>query len=230
MNDIIEEFLMNPLFGMSLTILTYYLGAIISGKAKTPICNPLLLSVIMTILVLKIFHIPMEYYKNGGNVIQLLLAPATTVLAYSIYKQIDLLKEYFLPVLLGCMVGSLTALSSVLILSHMFHLDEVMIVSILPKSVTAPIAVEISSSYGGVSSITVIAVAISGITGAVLSPLFIKLLRIKNKVASGVAIGTCSHAFGTSKALEIGETEGAMSGISIGITGMLTVFIILFMK
>lgn len=229
MKEIMGNILMNPLFGISLTISAYYLGTLIKGKFNHPLCSPLLLSVIFIGVVIKGLDIPMEYYNEGGDIITLFLAPATTVLAYSIYNQIELLKQYFIPVIAGCLVGTVTALSSVILLSKLFGLDDLTISSILPKSVTAPIAIEISQNMGGLASITVIAVAVSGLTGAVLAPLFIKLLRIKNNVASGVAIGTCSHAFGTSKAIEIGEEQGAMSGISIGIVGIFTVVISLFL-
>lgn len=229
MTEIIKDTLTNPLFGISLTIFCFYLGKMISDKIKLSIANPLVFSVILITIIIKVFKIPIDYYNIGGEIITLFMAPATTVLAYYIYKQMEMLKKYFIPVIVGCLVGTLTSLASVILLSNLFGLNEVMLISLLPKSVTAPIALELSKSLGGISAITFLSVAISGLTGAVFAPLFIKILRIKNSIAAGVAIGTCSHAFGTSKAIEIGETEGAMSGLSIGIAGILTVIISLFL-
>lgn len=229
MTEIITNLLMNPLFGIALTIFAFYLGRQISNKVKLSIFNPLILSIILIIIIIKIFNIPIKYYNNGGNIITMFLAPATTALAYYIYKQIEMLKKYFIPVIAGCFVGSATSLISVTVLSKLFGLEEVMLISLLPKSVTAPIAIDISNSLGGMTSITFLAVALSGLFGAVFAPLLIKIFRIKNSVAAGVAIGTCSHAFGTSKAIEIGEVEGAMSGLSIGIAGILTVIISMFL-
>lgn len=224
------ETIQSPLFGISLTIFTYFIGKMINKKFNNPILNPMIISVILIILVLKIFKIPMEYYQNGGEVINLFLTPATAALAYSIYHQLDVLKKYFIPVVVGSFVGAFTSVVSVLLLSKAFGLSEEITWSLFPKSVTVPIAVDVSSGLGGIPSITVLAVAISGMTGCVFAPLFIRFFRIREKTAAGVGIGTASHGLGTSKALEIGEVEGAMSGISIGITGIMTVIISLFFQ
>ena len=222
--------LSSPLFGITLTIFTYYIGKLINRKLKNPIFNPMIISVILIIAFLKICNIPMEYYQSGGEIINLFLAPATAVLAYSIYSQIELLKKYLIPVIVGSLAGSITSVLSIVFLSRAFGLSDEITWSLFPKSVTVPIAVDISTGLGGIPSITVLAVSISGMTGCVFAPYFIKLFRVKKHTAAGVAIGTCSHGLGTSKALEIGEVEGAMSGISIGITGVFTVIISLFFQ
>ena len=226
----LNEAIISPLFGITLTLFTYFIGRLINKRFKYSLLNPMIIALVLIIAVIKIFDIPMEYYQNGGQVISLFLGPATAVLAYSIYGQIDLLKKYLLPVILGSLMGSLTAVFSILLMSHLFGLSEEVTWSLFPKSVTVPIAVEVSSGLGGIPSITVLAVSITGITGALMSPLLIKFFRVKKRTAAGVAIGTSSHGFGTSKALEIGEVEGAMSGISIGITGLMTVIISLFFQ
>ena len=137
------------------------------------------------------------------------------------------MKRYFIPVLAGCLAGSLTSMLSAWGLCRLFGLNDSLTASMIPKSVTTPIAMEVSGKLGGVPSITVAAVVVTGIFGAALSPLLVKLFRVRNPVAAGVAIGTCSHAAGTSRALEMGEVQGAMSGISIGVSGLLTVLIAL---
>ena len=170
-----------------------------------------------------IFHIPLEEFNKGGDFIAFFLIPATAALALSIYRQVWLLKRNFLPIIIGSAVGSLVSMGSVYGLCRLFRLDEVLTYSLIPKSVTTPIAMDVSLQLGGEPSITVAAVVVTGITGAILAPAFIRLFRVNNPIAAGVAIGTCSHALGTAKALEIGEVEGAMSGIAIGVSGILTV-------
>ena len=213
----------SPLFGIMLSILAYGLGVLINRKPRCAAANPLLIAILLVIGVLVAFRIPLESYQRGGDFIALFLAPATASLAVSIYRQLPLLKKNLLPVLAGCGTGSLASMGSVWLLCRLFRLDEALTASLLPKSVTTPIAIEIASQYGGIPSITVAIVVLTGILGAAAAPALIRLFRIRNPVEAGLAIGTCSHAVGTSKALELGEAEGAMSSIAIGVSGLLTV-------
>lgn len=224
-----EQLLSNPLFGIILSIGVYQLTSWLRIKTKSSFCNPLLLSIFIIIFLLVVLDIPLDSYQQGGNVISMFLAPATTVLSYSIYKQFHILKKHFLPIACGCFVGSITSMSSAYLLSKLFGLEETLARSFIPKSVTTPIAMEISKQLGGTVAITVSIVVITGIMGAIIAPFLIKLLHIKNPVAIGVAIGTSSHAVGTTKAVELGEIEGAMSGIAIGISGIITVILSLFL-
>lgn len=213
----------SPLFGIMLSILAYGLGVLINRKTRCAAANPLLIAILLVIGVLVAFRIPLESYQRGGDFIALFLAPATASLAVSIYRQLPLLKKNLLPVLAGCGTGSLASMGSVWLLCRLFRLDEALTASLLPKSVTTPIAIEIASQYGGIPSITVAIVVLTGILGAAAAPALIRLFRIRNPVEAGLAIGTCSHAVGTSKALELGGAEGAMSSIAIGVSGLLTV-------
>lgn len=217
-----------PLFGVSSTILAYTVGKYVQQKFRTPIANPVLIADILLILLLVICQIPYENYAAGGKMIEFFLAPATAALAVKIYEQWKLLKENWLPVLAGCAVGSAVSMLSVLGLCRMFFLDDAVTRSLLPKSVTTAIAVPIAQESGGIVSITVAALLLTGILGAVFSPLLLKVFRVRSKVAAGVAIGTSSHALGTTKALEIGDVEGAMSGIAIGVAGLITVIYSIF--
>lgn len=219
----------SPMFGILLCIITFKAGLIINQKLKSPLANPLLIAITLIIMVLKIFHIPLDSFNRGGNIISMFLAPATAVLALAIYRQIDHLKKHFWPIIIGSLVGSVTSISSIFLLCKMFRLDETLIASLVPKSVTTPIAMEISRQGGGIIPVTVAAVILTGIAGAVLAPTLIKLFKVDHPVAAGVAIGTSSHAVGTSKAIEIGETTGAMSGIAIGAAGIITVILSLFL-
>lgn len=223
-----NEFLNSPFFGLTLSFGLYIFCKYLSDKTNLAILNPLLITTVLIIAILTIFDIPLESYNAGGDVISMFLAPATTVLAYSIYRQILLLKKHFIPIAIGCLVGSITSMGSTYFLCKAFDIESSITASMIPKSVTTPIAMEVSSSLSGITSITVAAVVLTGILGSILCPVLIRIFHIDNKVAAGIAIGTCSHAAGTSKAIEIGEIEGAMSGIAIGVSGIITVIIATF--
>ena len=215
----------SPFFGITISILAFFIGLEIQKRTKIALCNPLLLAIILVIVFLKIFGISYDDYNEGGAIINMFLAPATACLAVSIYTKLQLLKENAIPILVGCTAGSLSSMGSVYVLCKLFGLDEAMTASLLPKSITTPIAVEVCQSHGGIVPVTVIAVIFTGILGSILAPYLIKLFRVKNPITAGLAIGACSHAVGTSKAIELGETEGAMSGLAIGVCGILTVII-----
>ena len=165
---------------------------------------------------------------GGGQwLVSFLLGPATVALAYSVYRQRQILKQHFVPIFCGCLVGSVVSMISAYTLCELLGLGDEMATSFIPKSVTTPIAIAVSEQLGGITSITVAAVIITGILGAIFAPLMSKIFRVNNRIAKGVAIGTCSHAVGTTKALEMGELEGAMSGVSIAVSGLLTTAIVI---
>lgn len=217
------EWLSSPLFGVTLSILAYSAGYWLQKKLRSPAANPLLIAIILVIAFLKLTGIPLEAYNQGGDFIAMFLAPATACLAISIYRQLPILKKNLIPILAGSVAGAAASMGSVALLCRLFRLDEQMTASLLPKSVTTPIAMGIAQQHGGIVPITVAAVVLTGIFGAMLSPVLIRLFRITNPIAAGLAIGACSHAVGTSKAIELGEIEGAMSGIAIGTVGLTTV-------
>ena len=222
-----NELTSSPFFGIALTVVAYWIGVKVQKKTGLVICNSMIVTVALLIAVLLVFHIPYEDYYQGGSLINMFLGPATACMAVTVYAKIDLLKKYWLPVLAGCLAGTLTAIGSILLMSRLFGLDKAITVSLLPKSVTTPIATAVSEGHGGIVPITVAAVIVTGILGNLASPLLIRLFRIKDPMAAGLGIGTCSHALGTAKALELGETEGAMSGLAIGISGIFTALLAL---
>lgn len=225
--NLIKEFMENPLFSIGLSVMIFELFSLINKKTKLAILNPLLLTIGFMILLLKLCSIPFNTYNEGGQFISMFLAPATAALGLSIFRQFPLLKKNLIPALTGCLAGALTSTFSVHFLCKLFQIDESLRFSLLPKSVTTPIAMEISSQLSGIPSITVAAVVITGILGSILCPYLIKIFRIDNATIAGVSIGACSHAVGTSKAVELGDVEGAMSGIAIGISGIITVILAL---
>ena len=210
------EWFSSPLFGVVLSILAYALGVWVNKKLRTPIANPLLIAILLVIAFLKLTGIPLDAYRKGGDFISMFLAPATACLAVSIYSQRKLLKKNLFPVLAGSAAGSAASMGCVWLLCRLFRVEDSFTASLLPKSVTTPIAMGVAEQLGGV-------------VPAVLAPALIRLFRVKDPVAAGLAIGACSHAVGTSKALELGEAEGAMSSIAIGVCGLMTVLFSMFL-
>lgn len=225
-----NELVSSAFFGLSLTVLAYWIGVTLQKKSGLVICNHMIIAAGLIVLTLKLLSVSYEQYYVGGSIVNMLLGPATACMALAIYQKRALLKENWLPVLLGCLVGAVTTVVTVLVMSRMFGLSREMTVSLLPKSVTTPIASAISESHGGIVSITVAAVIFTGILGNLTAPFLVKLFRVKDPMAAGLGIGACSHGMGTAKALEMGKTEGAMSGLAIGICGIVTSILALFFE
>ncbi|WP_026884640.1 LrgB family protein [Clostridium akagii] len=221
MHDLISS----PLFFIMISLMAFEIACYINKKIKLAILNPLLVSIILLIAFLKCFNISTTEYNTGGQFITLLLAPATVVLAVPLYKKIRLFKENALPIFLGISLGTVGGITSVILLCNLFGISKQLSLSMIPKSITTPIGMEVSKQIGGIPSITVAAIIITGITGAVIGPTIFKIFRINDRVARGISLGCSSHAVGTSKAIELGEVEGAMSSLAIGITGLITVII-----
>ena len=215
-------------FGAGLSIIAYWIGVKIQKKTGLVVCNSLLIAGLLIVAVLKLTGISYEDYNQGGSIITLFLAPATACLAVTIYSKIDLLKKYWLPVAAGCLAGTLVSMGSILLMCRLFGLDHEMTMSLLPKSVTTPLATAVAGGHGGIVSIAVAAVIFTGILGNLTAPLLIRLFRVKEPLAVGLGLGACSHAIGTAKALELGETQGAMSGLAMGLCGLLTAVVALF--
>lgn len=229
MAEVRDTLLNSPFLGLALSVAAWCVGLWVQKKTRWVLCNPLVIAALLLMALLSLLHIPLENYNIGGDIIKMMLGPVTAVLALNIHYQRQVLKEYFMPVLVGCLAGSLASLGSVLLLCRLFSLEEALTVSLLPKSVTTAIAVGIAESHGGIQGIAAAAVVLAGVVGAVFAPLFAKWFRVTDPVAEGLAIGSCSHALGTAKALEIGELQGAMSSIAICVCGIFTSLIALFL-
>lgn len=223
------EVLSSPVFGIGISIAAYAVGVWINKKLKTPLANPMLIATILLIVFFLTTGIPMEYYNEGGDIINFLIFPATASLGLSIYANFKILKKNLIPVIGGCLAGAATGVFSVWGMCRLFGLDETVTVSLLPKSVTTAIAVPISEQNGGIPQITIVALMVAGIMGAVLAPSLSRWFHISDsEVATGLAIGCSSHAAGTSTAVKMSETIGAMSGLAIGICGFFTVILAIF--
>lgn len=220
----------NPLFGLVLTTGAFEIGRLVSEKVRHPIANPLLIGIVICFGWLKVFHIPMDSYMKGARFIEIFLVPATAVLGLSVYRQRKILREQFFPIFTGCLVGSLISMGSTVLLCRLLALNTGILNSLLPKSVTTAIALDLSDQMGGVKALTIMAVILCGTGGAILHPMVIRLLKLSDPVAIGVAFGTASHAVGTARALEMGEVEGAVSGVAMGVAGICTVVIALLIQ
>ncbi len=214
------------IFGVILTILFFNIGIYIQKKTNKPIFNPLLIATLGIILFLSITKIPYESYKLGGDRINFFLGPVTIVLAVPLYKQFDLFKKYLLEILIGISCGVVVSFISIKLIGHFTNADVDIINSLIPKSITTPMGISLTKTLNGVEAITVVSIILTGILGAIISPIVFKIGKINNPVAKGISLGTSAHALGTTKALEMGEVEGAMSGLSIGISGIITVILI----
>lgn len=220
MNSVLSQ---SVFFGIALTLLTYEIGLVIKKKVKLAAANPLLISVILSVAFLLIFRIDYNSYAKGAKYISMLLTPATVCLAVPLYKQLNLLKKYPKAIFGGIIAGVITAMVSIFVLSLVFKLNHEQYVTLLPKSITTAIGMGISEKMGGIVTITVVVIVVTGILGSILAEAVCKIFKIEEPIAKGLAIGTSAHALGTSKAMELGEVEGAMSSLSIVVTGILTV-------
>ena len=218
------EFFENSVFfGVAISLVAYGCGCLIRKKTKMDVFNPLLISIIAIIIVLAVANIDYDVYYAGAKYLSYLLTPATVCLAIPLYEKIELLKKNWLAILVGIFSGVLTTLVCVLVLSILFGLSHEEYVTFLPKSITTAIGMGVSEELGGYVTITVAVIIITGVLGSIIAPLVCKVFRLKDPIAKGIAIGTASHAVGTSKAMEMGEIVGAMSSLSIVVSGLLTV-------
>ena len=210
-------------FGVVVSVLAYQVGMVIKKKWKLALFNPLLISIVLVMAVLLIFHVDYETYNEGAKYLSYLLTPATVCLAIPLYEQLEQLKKNIKAIAAGIVSGVLTSLFSVLVLALAFGLTHEEYVTLLPKSITTAIGMGVSEQLGGIVTITVAVIIVTGVLGNIIAELVCKIFRIHEPVARGIAIGSASHAIGTARALEMGEVEGAMSSLSIAVSGLLTV-------
>ena len=219
-----SNFLSNSIFfGVLLCLLSYQVGVFLRQKTKIAAFNPLLISIIIVIFVLVMFNIKFEDFYKGSKYISYLLTPATVALAIPLYSKLALLKANFKAIMSGIIAGVLTSLISIFVMSLLFGLSHEHYASMLPKSITTAIGIGVSEELGGISTITTAVIIVTGVFGNVSADIIYKIFNITNPIAKGIGLGSSAHAIGTSKALEMGETEGAMSSLSIAVAGIITV-------
>ena len=210
-------------FGVAMSLVYYEIGVLIRKRTGSALANPLLISVVLVIATLLLLGIDHEVYAGSVECISYFLTPATVSLAIPLYRKLELIKKYPAAIFGGVIAGVFTAMVSIFLMSLAFGLNHQQYITLLPKSVTTAISLGISQKMGGYPALTVVAVSITGIGGNIFAELILKLFRVTDPIAKGLSIGTASHAMGTSKAMELGEVEGAMSGLAIVVAGIITV-------
>ncbi len=219
-----ELFASTAYFGMFLTLGLYQLARVINRRAGREICNPLLFATLLCCAVLLLTKTEYSvYYGSGASVLELLLTPATICLAIPLYRQFALLKKNALAVAAGCVAGVAAHMLGCVLMLALFQLDPAEYATLLPKSITTAIGKGLSEELGGYPAITMVTIMITGLFGAVAAPALLRLMGVTEPLAQGLAIGTSSHAAGTSRAVELGEVQGAASSLAIVVTGLLTV-------
>ena len=209
--------------GIVISLLAYEIGLAAQRKWKLAVLNPLLISIVLVIAFLLVFHVDYESYNLSAKYLSYLLTPATVCLAVPLYEQVELLKKNVSAILAGILAGAITSMGCVLVMSLVFHLSHEEYVTLLPKSITTAIGIGISEELGGIVTITVAVIIITGILGNVIADTVFHIFKIKNPLAKGLALGTASHAIGTARAIEMGPVEGAMSSLAVAVAGLLTV-------
>lgn len=216
----LQEWLNQPLFGIALSVIAYAAAQLIHHRWRW--LHPLFLCSGFIILLLLSFQIPYEAYKAGGDVLTLLLGPATVALGVPIYKNFSLIKKHILSILVAITVGSLMSIASAAALVALLGGSREILLSMLPKSVSSPIAIEISRQLGGLPELTAVLTVLTGLFGSMFGKKLLTSLKLKNGIAIGVAIGTSSHGIGTARLIKDSEIQGSMSGFAMGVAGIIT--------
>lgn len=221
-----EMFVNSTYFCLLLTLLAFAFGSAIQSRWKLALLNPILISALLIIGTLKLLDIPNTVYQEGCKVLSYLLTPATICLAISFYEQFQNLRQHLTAVILGVLAGAVSCLASVYLLCTVFGLDQVLTISLLPKSITTAIGVSLSQELGGIAAIATAAIIFTGIFGNVFGTLLCRIFGIRDEIAQGVAFGTASHVIGTSRAVELGQLTGAVSSLSLTVCGLMTALIL----
>ena len=220
-----KEVVANPLFGLTLSILAYFIAAQIHRKWTNPATTPLLLAVLMVIIFLKVTGISYGDYYIGGSYLNTLIVPSTVALGIPLFHAFKLMKFHARSIISGVMIGAIVNTTLTALLAKTFGMNFFLAISLFPKSVTTAMAIGITSKMGGMATITLVVVVATGILTSVIGPVLLDLFGIKDKVAKGVALGGTGHAIGTGAAMQLGQIEGAMAGLSIGVTGIVYVIV-----
>ena len=218
-----------PLFCLVLTIGAFQFGQWCQKKTKSALCNPILIGAALVILVLLVVKIDPEIYQTGASGLSWLLTPATVCLALPLYRQLKILKKNLPAILTGVAAGTIASLAGLLLLCELFRLDRQLTVSLLPKSVTTAMGMVLSEENGGIPALTSVVILITGILGNLTGSGLCKLLKLTDPISKGVAFGTASHIIGTSKATEIDPLAGAVSSLSLVVSGILTAIVFPFL-
>lgn len=220
------EMIMNMPIMLLLTIGAYLLGVWVKKKSGLALLHPFLISIPVIIAVLKLADIPCSFYVESNDLLSFLLGPSVVSLGLLLYDNRHTVYKNFAGIMSSVIVGSVVGVVSVYALCRLLGMDEIFLLSLEPKSVTTPIAMDLSASIGGNVSLTAVSVVMCGFVGAIVGPLLIRILKIKSPVARGLSMGCASHGLGTARAIEMGAVEGAVSGLAIALMGVATALLL----
>lgn len=223
MNNIFQQSLF---IGAAISLIAYEIGLLLRRKFALAILNPLLIGIVIVIVLLKVLHVDYKTYDSSAKYISYLLTPATVCLAVPLYEQLKLLRKNLAAVVCGIVSGTVSSLFGIFVLCKIFGMTHQQYVTLLPKSITTAIGIGVSEELGGIVTITVAVIIITGILGNVIADAVFHVFNIKNPLAKGLALGTASHAIGTARAMEMGPVEGAMSSLAVAVSGLLTVILV----
>ncbi len=233
MNELLNN--LRPLFSGEVFLLmlvmgSYLLGVYIYKRTKMSFLQPLLISMLLIIPFLKMTGIDYKTFYEQTRILNFMLGPSVVALGYVLYEQIEHVKGNIISILTSVFIGSVVGIVSVMLIAKLFGADKMLISSLAPKSVTTPIAMSLAEKNGGIPALTAAFVVICGIFGGFIGPIVLRLIGVRSKIARGLAMGSASHAIGTVRAIEMGALEGAISGLAIGIMGVMTAFLIPFIE
>ncbi|NJM55485.1 MAG: LrgB family protein [Verrucomicrobiae bacterium] len=217
----------NPLLHLTLTLIAYRIGlSIYQRGGLNPMLNPVMIAVILLVSVLYVTGTSYQTYFEGAQFVHFLLGPATVALAVPLYRQLDAVKRSAAALMASIMAGAATASVTAVGIAYALGASRDTLVSLAPKSVTAPVAMGISEQLGGLPSLTAVLVMMTGILGAMLGPVIMNLMGIRNWAARGLAMGTTSHGIGTARAMQVNATAGAFAGLAMGINALATALLL----
>ena len=216
----------SEIFILTLVIGVYLLSVWLYRKTGLNLLNPLLVSIPVLVAVTHVLGISYESFQKGSRIISFMLGPTVVVLGYLLYEQVAHLRENAVSIITSVFVGCVTGILSVIFIARYFGADHALIVSLEPKSVTTPIAMSIAEKPGGIPSIAAVVVIVVGIFGGIVGPFVLEKLGIRSKIARGLALGSAAHGLGTARAMELGTIEGAISGLAIGVMGIMTAILV----
>lgn len=216
----------SEIFALTLVVGTYIAASALYKKTHIRLLNPLLTSIPVIIFILKVFHIDYETFREGSRLVHFMLGPSVVALGYVLYDQMQYIKGNVVSILTAVFVGAFVGIVSVIAIGKLMGADTSLIATLQPKSVTTPIAMGIAEKAGGNPSLTAVIVVAVGIFGSIAGPLVMKALGIESRIAKGLALGASSHGVGTATALQLGAVEGALSGLAIGLMGIMTAVLV----
>ncbi len=216
----------SEIFDLALVVGTYIAATLLYKKTHLNLLHPLLTSIFVIIVILEVLDIKYESFQQGSHLIHFMLGPSVVALGYVLFEQMKYLKGNVVSILTSVFVGAIVGIISVIAIGKLMGADQSLIATLQPKSVTTPIAMGISEKNGGIPSLTAVIVVAVGIFGSIVGPAVMKVLGIESRIAKGLALGASSHGVGTAAAIQLGAVEGALSGLAIGLMGIMTAILV----